>query len=71
MDKLRQLHNLTLNCNSEAELNEYKKVLGINVESKLAEDCTVLGMYYLQPSKNDPSHSLKNVGTRQFYRTRE
>ena len=49
--KLNEIHNLTMNCSTEKELNEYLTAYRVQIKTKLAGEHTKLPMYYLQASK--------------------
>ena len=56
---LQQLHNLAMNCNTSAELNEY--LIHSDIKTKLAcYPYTVLSLYYFEASQNDTNNDLKN-----------
>jgi hypothetical protein len=65
--KLNNIHNLSMNCNTQRELDEYLKVSRTGIKTKLAAfPYTVLPIYYFRRSKNDPDHTLKYVGLRTY-----
>ena len=58
---LRELHNLSLNCNTEQELSEY--MAGCSIKTNIAAyPYTVLSPFYF-----DKDHKLKNVLTMTYF----
>ena len=50
MKNLNKIHNLSMNCNTELELNEYLTALGYDIKTGLAGEHTKVPMYYFRAS---------------------
>ena len=57
---LNQIHNLSMNCNTESELNEYLLANRCTIRTQLAGDHTKLPIYYFTASKTSGMKQDRN-----------